>query len=189
MFTKAQIITFAILFALSLFAAVLVSNDFVALGIVLFLLLITSSLVIQDIWKSSEETKQRMLGEELEYRYHAGQFESVVRSLKMATKYSPWSRREIAFVLREALLNKYAESKDYPAHWIYTESGRDTILQILGPSNGDLLDILEPSDKPPIRNFLRSRQDHLYLPRLRRALHLVETDIDEHEVNWINDRN
>jgi hypothetical protein len=179
MLAKATIITFAILFALSLVAAVFVYSSIIALGIILFLLLITSTVVIQDTWKASEETKQRIHEAELESRYRTGKFAGIALSLKLATKCNPSSRRDIAVILREALLNKYAESKDYPAPWIYTESGRDAILQILGPMNGDLIDVLEPSDKPPSRKLLGARRDDLYFSKLNRVLHLVETKTEE----------
>ncbi|MDG6905585.1 MAG: hypothetical protein JRN20_07365 [Nitrososphaerota archaeon] len=177
------IITYSIGLFLALITALFVKNILIAFGIVLFLLLIEIMIFIREAWKSSDGTERTIDYEpkSLESRYLTGQFSSLILNLRLALKGDLWCRRDIAVVLREALLNKYAESKDYPAHWVHTESGKDAIQDILGAQEIDLLDVLElPDPRSEARqwNILRRRErkDDHYPMKLDRVLRLVENE-------------
>ncbi len=179
MLSKISVLAFVILFGLSIIASLLISNDSVSLEIILFFLFITTMVLIEEVWKTSQQSARPVSEAALEFRQHSGQFAGAALNLKLATQYSSYSRREIATILREALLNKYSETKDYPTLWIYTDTGTAAIEQILGKENGDLIEIVEPSDrfsKAPRRGLRGRRQDSHYFSKLDRVLRLVESE-------------
>lgn len=176
------VIVYSIGFFLALITAFFVNHGVVSFGIILFLLLIEIVVFIREAWKSSDGTIWT-IGDEpkSESRYLTGQYSSLVLHLRLALKGNFSSRRDIAVVLREALLNKYAESKDYPEHWIYTESGKDAISRLLSDQEIDLLDVLEPADlRSDARKWnvlrQRGRKDYQYQTKLDRVLLLLENE-------------
>ncbi|MGI0090324.1 MAG: hypothetical protein ACREBS_01320 [Nitrososphaerales archaeon] len=176
---KLTLVIYAVAFSLSAIVSFFATNNLVAILTVIFLLFISSLFLMRDIWNISGGWRMRSAGREKgEHERQTGDFAGVSLYLKGALEGSDSSRREVATILREALLDKYAESKDYPVHWIYTDGGRDAIAGILG-INSDLIDVLEPPSKPltPARRKFRRKQqqDFEYKWKLQRVLSLVET--------------
>lgn len=168
------IICYVTLFFLAILSSFLLTGE-LALGIELVLLLIATLIFVREIWNYSKKQELIEHGQEAGKRQRSGEFPSVVLSLKGALEGYAGSREDLAIILREALLNKYAESKNYPRSWIYTDDAREAIKGMLG-SNIDLIDIFEPDDKENNRHrsFFDRRVDVAYKTKLERALTLVE---------------
>lgn len=178
MFGKETVVIFVAFFLLSIVGAVLISDP-VSLAMVSILLFISCILFAHDIWKNSDGRQKSFEHKNDERRWNSGDFASFALNLRGALHRSSYSRREIAIILREAFLNRYVETANFPAHWIYTDRGKEVIVSLLG-SDSDLIDVLEPSDEPtraPIAGFFIRGQDLEYESKLERVLCLVETEI------------
>lgn len=94
--------------------------------------------------------------------------------VRLASRSRSYGFREVALVLREALLTEELGSGNYPPDWIATPNGDGALAKLLTRENSsDLMEILripEMSSEAPMARMNRA----YYFSKLGRALSLIE---------------
>lgn len=183
--------TFAFLVAWLLLAIALsffVSSLFTEIALSSFFLLIAILVVVRAMWIDSagslgiSSSKSAKRGSSPTWTY--GNMSRTVSSVRNSANGSLYGRRQVAQILREALLSKYIGRSFFPANWIATSNGDKAVEEILRSKNSiELVEVFEPNELSDSdgRLFasLRRRRDssverEAYLLKLDKALSLIE---------------
>lgn len=100
---------------------------------------------------------------------------TVVFYIKSATRGRAYGRREVAKILREAILTQSFARAGFPVDWIATPNGDNAVAQILRSKNSSELGIVFELPELSTRSRTASTtKGHDYLSYLARALSLIE---------------
>lgn len=171
----------------------LIPTPFSALGLAAFLIFIALFAIVADLWREptsyspitivlmgrAREEKERRK------RQESGQSDNLSRMVSIvsrAARGGPYSKGEIAEVLREALLTKHYGTGAFPQTWVTTKDGNPAIKRMLDSVNRtELMDVLESPDRLAREgtrfSFLRNsnRVSSVYLSKVDNVLKMLET--------------
>lgn len=138
--------------------AISLASLFVSLGVLLILFQLWKDVIDLDFIFKFRAKKDPIVHDNL------SRAAFVVRN---ASEGSNYGRRELAAVIREALLNKYF-SNSFPIVWIATKVGDGAIMEILKTNHAS--DLMEAFSLPELDSQKQSGDKKEYLSKLERAL-------------------
>jgi hypothetical protein len=136
-------------------------------------LLIAILVVSRDLWKASSKFGFALIRRPSAHDAKQDNLSRAAFNVKNAIGGSPYNRREVAEILREALLRKYHDTRSFPTSWIATEYGNQAIVSILKSKASE--DLVDTFSLPDITGKRKSPKDkEQYLSKLDKALRLIE---------------
>jgi hypothetical protein len=150
------------------------------LFVISFFVLIAIVPITRVIWESSVSSKIKLPRPTKSNQGLNDNLSRIAFNVRNAAEGSAYSRREVAQVLREALLSENLGRGNFPTNWVATADGNPAVENILTTRNTpELAEILEPPDwassfgSSEIRKGSKIRRAE-YLSKLEKALNLIE---------------